>query len=64
MTVKQMSGKQVIFLQKLIKEKVVAPEEWLQILKELEVEKEDDLYHLNVEQASGLIFKMINMPDK
>lgn len=64
MTVKLMSGKQVNFLQKLVKEKLVPPEVWANILKELKVEKEADLYHLNVEQASGLIFRLINMPNK
>ena len=64
MAVKMMSGKQVNFLRKLVDEKLVPPEVWAKILEDLEVEKEDDLYHLNVEQASGLIFTLISMPNK
>lgn len=64
MTIKMMSGKQVNFLMKLVEEKLVPPEDWAKILRELKVEKKDDLYHLNVEQASGLIFTLINMPNK
>ena len=64
MTVKMMTGKQVNFLKKLVEEKLVPPEVWTKILKELKVKKEDDLYHLDVEQASGLIYTLINMPDK
>ena len=64
MTVKIMTGKQVNFLKKLVEEKLVPPEVWTKILKELKVEKEEDMYHLNIEQASGLIYTLINMPDK
>ena len=64
MTVKMMTGKQVNFLRKLVKEKLVPQEEWTKILNELKVKKDDDLYHLSVEQASGLIYTLIHMPDK
>jgi len=64
MTVKIMTGKQVNFLKKLVEKKLVPPEVWVKILKELNVEKEDDLYHQNVEDASYLISTLIKMPDK
>ena len=64
MTFKMMTGKQVNFLKELVEKKLVPPEVWTKILKELGVEKEEDLYHLSVEQASGLIYMLINMPDK
>lgn len=64
MSVKMMTGKQVNFLKKLVEEKLVPPEDWAKILKELKVEKEEDMYHLNVEQASKLIGTLINLPDK
>lgn len=44
--------------------KVVAPEIWLDILEEFGIKKEEDFYHLNVEEASKLIGELINMPDK
>ena len=62
--VKIMTGKQVNFLKKLVEEKAVPPEEGEKILKEFSVNKEEDLYHLSVEQASKLIYIMIQMPDK
>ena len=64
MTVKVMTGKQVNFLKKLVEEKAVPPEEGKKILKDFGIEKEEDLYHLNIEQASKLIYIMIQMPDK
>lgn len=64
MTIKMMTGKQVNFLKVLVGKKLVAPEVWTKILKDLDVKKEEDLYHLSVEQASGLIYTLINMPDK
>ena len=64
MTIKMMSGKQVNFLKKLVEEKFVPPEDWTIILKDIDVKKEEDLYHLNVEQASWLIHTLINMPNK
>lgn len=64
MTVKMMTGKQVNFLRKLVEEKLVTIEQWAEMTKDLNIEKEEDLYHLNVEQASKLIYVMIQMPDK
>jgi len=64
MTAKMMTGNQVNFLKKLIEERLVPPDIWAKILKELKVEKEDDLFHLNVEQASGLIYTLVMMPNK
>jgi len=64
MTVKMMTGKQVNFLQKLLKEKVLPKEEWAKIAQELNIETEADLNHLNVEQASKLIGVLIKRPNK
>lgn len=66
MTVKMMTGKQVNFLKKLVEGKLVEIGEWRIILKEvgIEITKEEDLYYLNVEQASSLISKLVNMPNK
>ena len=64
MTVRIMTGKQVNFLRELVEKKLVPPEVWAKTLKDFRVEKEGDLYHLNIEQASKLIYIMIQMPDK
>lgn len=61
---KMMSGKQVNFLRKLVHEKVVDIKEWREMLQELDIKKEDDLYHLNVEQASQLIWQLMKMSNK
>ena len=62
--VKIMTGKQVNFLQKLLKEKVLPKEEWVKIAQELNIETDEDLNHLNVEQASKLIGTLIKLPNK
>lgn len=54
-----MTGKQVIFLQKLVKEKLVPPEEWAKIYREYKIKSKEDLYHLNVDQASALISRLL-----
>ena len=59
-----MTGKQVNFLQKLLKEKVLPKEEWVKIAQELNIETDEDLNHLNVEQASKLIGTLIKLPNK
>jgi len=61
---KMMTGKQVIFLKKLVQEKLVPPEEWAKIRREYKIKSEEDLYHLNVEQASDLISRLLKMPNK
>ena len=62
--VKIMTGKQVNFLQKLLNERLVSIEEWAKITHELKIEKEEDIYHLNVEQASKLIGTLTKLPHK
>ena len=62
--VKMMSGKQVNFLKKLVDEKLVPAEDWKEIFRANNIQKEDDLYHLNVEAASSLIYYLLKMPDK
>ena len=64
MTVKMMSGKQVNFLRELVEKRAVTIEQWAEMTKDLNIEEEDDLYHLNVEQASKVIYTLIKMPDK
>jgi len=61
---KMMTGKQVIFLQKLVREKLVPPEEWAKIYREYKIKSKEDLYHLNVEQASALISRLMKIPGK
>lgn len=66
MTAKIMTGKQVNFLKELVNTKLVEIGQWRTILKEagVEITEEEDLYHLNVEQASKLIGALIKMPNK
>ena len=61
---KMMTGKQVIFLQKLVKEKLVPPEEWAKIYREYKIKSEEGLYHLNVDQASALISRLLQEKGK
>lgn len=61
---KMMSGAQVKFLRELVSKKEADPEEWRMILLAYNIEKEDDLYHLNAEQASQLIWRLMKMPNK
>lgn len=64
MTVKMMTGKQVNFLKKLVEEKLVPQEDWKEIFRANNIKKEEDLYHLNVEAASSLIYYLTKMPNK
>lgn len=64
MTVKIMTGKQVNFLKKLLEKKATPPAEWAAICQSFQIEKEEDLYHLNVEEASRIIGVLLKMPDK
>ena len=64
MTIKMMTGKQVIFLKKLLQEKLLPPEEWAKICREHKIESGEDLYHLNVEQASALISWLLKIPNR
>ena len=61
---KMMTGKQVIFLKKLVQEKLLPPEEWAKICREYKIKSKEDLYHLNVEQASALISLLLKKPNK
>lgn len=58
-----MTGKQVNFIKDLVKQKEIPVEAWALICKEYEIKKEEDLFHLNVEQASSLIFGLLKMPN-
>ena len=64
MTVKIMTGKQVNFIKELVKQKEIPAEAWALICKEYDIEKEEDLFHLSVEQASSLISGLLKMPGK
>lgn len=64
MTVKMMTGKQVNFLKELQEKKCITKEDWAVISARYDIKHPEDLYHLNVEQASKLIGTLINMPDK
>ena len=64
MSVKMMTCSQVNFLRKLVDEKAVPPEEWKKLCDAFRIKKEDDLYHLNVEEASRFIAALCKMPNK
>jgi len=64
MTIKMMTGKQVNFLKELVGKKLVPPEEWAKICREYKIKSEEDLYHLNVEQASALISRLLKIPNR